>query len=171
MSNLLSHHTMSVSPEDPAFAIDTVTPIPTQWGSVIARALTNIIATDTGVVYVSCVQNFAAVAVTVDIWDQTATDDPTRQEWTALPAQTVDWPTTDLIVSFAVEPDSGQLSLPNLGRYTVDAYHRGREDAARRSHGLSERLLDLSVPEICAAARRFDNVEQYLIRMWPHDPC
>lgn len=175
MTMPLTRRVVSVSPTDPAISLDSVPPIPSHWGPVIAHALANTIATDTGVVYIACAQDFARLAVTVEIWSHRPAGTPTNPSWRQFPTLTVEWPTHELVIADTIEPDprSGEIQLPRAGTYVVDAYHRGRDEAATKAQQLREQMTQrqMALDEIRAATRGFDNVEQYLIRMWPHDPA
>lgn len=168
MSTLITRRSLSVSPVDPAVTVDSSPPVPSQDGSVVGRALEHVVATDVGVIYVSAAQDLASIHVTIEIWDHTP--DPAHgDDWHAFPTLPIQWPTRDIVVNDSVDPATrdGEIQLPDAGHYQVSISHRGRERAAELNHQLTQRLPALSLDEILQESRRYNDLEHYLIRMWP----
>ncbi|WP_203661207.1 hypothetical protein [Actinocatenispora rupis] len=170
MATLITRHNMSVSAEDPAIALDSYPPLDTHIGPVIGNALRDIAATDTGVVYISTIQNMAHILVTVEVWDTEPKSDPAREGWHVLPTMDVEWPTRAVMLRapYDVAGPNASIELPTTGLYRVSVAHRGRDEASERDRQLNQRLDALSLAEIRQVTSEYHDLEQYLIRMWRH---
>ena len=118
-------------------------------------------------------QDTAAIAVTIQLWD-TPPDHAPGNDWEGPRPLTIESPQGALILEnissgpIPLEPRGVErVALPGgAGVYHVQAWHRGREQAATAVTGLWE--ADEVDEDVAAAFARLAGIEQYLLQIWPH---
>lgn len=130
----------------------------------VAQARDSIAATSGYAVYVEAAQNFIALRVDVEVWDDAPDIDVPKDAWTGPLILELSCPTGNLQVGDDMGNAISEILPPQgPGLYNVAFYHHGRDEALNQEQHLLS-LDDMS--RLDDVRSGWEGTERYLMQVW-----